>query len=82
LSSSLSGKVLFQELNRAVKPFMFQHLLRMGHETVLYFDPDIQIFSRLNQILEPLQDGGKGGQRVPFQVRLGTAETKAIHSPP
>ena len=44
------------ELNTAVKPFMFQHLLRMGHENVLYFDPDIQIFSRLDQILEPLQD--------------------------
>ena len=44
------------EVNTAVKPFMFQHLLRMGHETVLYFDPDIQIFSRLDQILEPLQD--------------------------
>ena len=45
------------EVNTAVKPFMFQHLLRMGHETVLYFDPDIQIFSRLDQILEPLLDG-------------------------
>jgi glycosyltransferase involved in cell wall biosynthesis len=44
------------ELNTAVKPFMFQQLLRMGHETVLYFDPDIQIFSRLDQILEPLQE--------------------------
>ena len=44
------------ELNTAVKPFMFQHLLRMGHESVLYFDPDIQIFSRLDEILEPLQD--------------------------
>jgi glycosyltransferase involved in cell wall biosynthesis len=43
------------ELNTAVKPFMFQYLLRMGHDTVLYFDPDIQIFSRLDQILEPLQ---------------------------
>jgi glycosyltransferase involved in cell wall biosynthesis len=45
------------ELNTAVKPFMFQHLLRKGHETVLYFDPDIQIFSRLDQILEPLRGG-------------------------
>jgi polysaccharide pyruvyl transferase WcaK-like protein/glycosyltransferase involved in cell wall biosynthesis len=44
------------ELNTAVKPFMFQRLLRMGHEIILYFDPDIQIFSRLKQILEPLQD--------------------------
>jgi len=45
------------ELNTAVKPFMFQHLLRMGHETALYFDPDIQVFSRLDQILDPLSDG-------------------------
>ncbi|MEA3145035.1 MAG: hypothetical protein QOI53_456 [Verrucomicrobiota bacterium] len=45
------------ELNTAVKPFMFQHLLGMGHQTILYFDPDIQIFSRLDQILESLQDG-------------------------
>jgi hypothetical protein len=45
------------ELKTAVKPFMFQHLLGMGHQTILYFDPDIQIFSRLDQILESLQDG-------------------------
>ena len=45
------------ELNTAVKPFMFQHLLRMGHAIVLYFDPDIQIFSRLDQVLEPLREG-------------------------
>jgi glycosyltransferase involved in cell wall biosynthesis len=44
------------ELNTAVKPFMFQYLLRMGHEAVLYFDPDIQIFSRLDQILDALKD--------------------------
>jgi glycosyltransferase involved in cell wall biosynthesis len=44
------------ELNTAVKPFMFQYLLRLGHEIVLYFDPDVQIFSRLDQILEALQD--------------------------
>ena len=43
------------ELNTAVKPFMFQHLLRIGHRSILYFDPDIQIFSRLDQILRPLQ---------------------------
>src|SRR5215469_2512117 len=40
------------EVNTAVKPFMFQYLVRQGHEIVLYFDPDIQIFSRLNQILD------------------------------
>lgn len=45
------------ELNTAVKPFMFQHLLAAGHDTVLYFDADIEVFSRLDQILTPLQDG-------------------------
>src|ERR1700744_4149742 len=45
------------ELNTAVKPFMFQHLFAEGHDTVLYFDPDIEIFSRLEQILTPLRDG-------------------------
>jgi glycosyltransferase involved in cell wall biosynthesis len=45
------------ELNTAVKPFMFQHVFRLGHDTALYFDPDIQVFSRLNQILIPLQNG-------------------------
>ncbi len=44
-----------KELKTAVKPFMFQHLLRRGHKSVLYFDPDIRIFSRLEQILKSLQ---------------------------
>jgi glycosyltransferase involved in cell wall biosynthesis len=45
------------ELNTAVKPFMFQYLLRQGYDNVLYFDPDIQLFSRLDQILQLLGDG-------------------------
>jgi glycosyltransferase involved in cell wall biosynthesis len=45
------------ELNTAVKPFMFQHLFAKGHDTILYFDPDIEVFSRLDQILTPLRDG-------------------------
>jgi glycosyltransferase involved in cell wall biosynthesis len=45
------------ELNTAVKPFMFQHLLHRGHQFVLYFDPDIQVFARLDQILEALRGG-------------------------
>jgi glycosyltransferase involved in cell wall biosynthesis len=43
------------ELNTAVKPFMFQYLLHRGHQSVLYFDPDVQIFARLDQILEALR---------------------------
>ena len=42
------------ELTAAVKPVMFRYLLRMGHETILYFDADIEIFSRLDRVLELL----------------------------
>jgi hypothetical protein len=45
------------EVNTAVKPFMIQYLFRLGHEVALYFDPDIQVFSCLDQILGPLQRG-------------------------
>ena len=45
------------ELNTAVKPFMFQHLLAAGHDAVLYFDPDIEVFTRLDQVLAALTDG-------------------------
>ncbi|WP_144404346.1 hypothetical protein [Belnapia sp. F-4-1] len=45
------------EFNTAIKPFMFLDLIGRGHDTVLYFDPDIEIFTRLDAILEKL-DGG------------------------
>ncbi|MCK8785473.1 glycosyltransferase [Roseomonas sp. NAR14] len=45
------------ELNTAVKPFMFLHLLARGHDAVLYFDPDIEIFSPLHPVLDAIEDG-------------------------
>lgn len=46
------------EINTAVKPFMFSHLFdNLGYDQVLYFDPDIQIFSTLEQIWDPLTQG-------------------------
>ena len=46
------------EFNTAVKPFMFDYLLNeMRHDAVLYFDPDIEIFRRLDGIVSRLQQG-------------------------
>ena len=45
------------EFNTALKPFMFRHLLSKGHPSVLYFDPDIEIFRPLDSVME-LLDGG------------------------
>jgi glycosyltransferase involved in cell wall biosynthesis len=41
------------ELNTAVKPWMFEHLFARGFDRVLYFDPDIQLFSALEELEEP-----------------------------
>jgi glycosyltransferase involved in cell wall biosynthesis len=45
------------ELNTAVKPYMVRHLLTSGHDAVLYFDPDIELFAPLDGILAPLHEG-------------------------
>lgn len=46
------------ELNTAVKPFMLRHLLdRLGYDAALYFDPDIEIFRPLDNVLGLLRDG-------------------------
>jgi glycosyltransferase involved in cell wall biosynthesis len=38
------------ELNTAVKPWMFAHLFDRGFDRVIYFDPDIALFSRLEEL--------------------------------
>ncbi len=43
------------EFNTALKPFMFLKLLDSGFARVLYFDPDIEIYSRLEQVIKPLE---------------------------
>lgn len=43
------------ELNTAVKPFAFRFLLKNGYENVLYFDPDICIYSSLDIVFNYLR---------------------------
>ncbi len=43
------------ELSTAIKPFALQHLLALPDcETVLYFDPDMVLFSRVDDVLTTL----------------------------
>jgi glycosyltransferase involved in cell wall biosynthesis len=45
------------EFNTALKPFMIQRLLALGHKQIIYFDPDIQLFRPLEGVLAALQNG-------------------------
>ncbi len=45
------------EFNTALKPFLMLRLFERGHRAVLYFDPDIEIYRRLDD-LAALLDGG------------------------
>lgn len=38
------------ELNTAVKPWMFEHLFARGYDRVVYFDPDIVVYSPLTEL--------------------------------
>jgi len=40
------------ELNTAVKPWMFEHLLARGYDRVVYLDPDIRLYSPLAEVEE------------------------------
>ena len=43
------------ELNTAIKPFVFSHLMKTGSaDKVVYFDPDIQLFSSGDRLLSCL----------------------------
>lgn len=39
------------EYNTALKPFFLEKLIRLGYEAIIYFDPDIEIFSSLDPIV-------------------------------
>ncbi|MEJ8859989.1 glycosyltransferase [Variovorax robiniae] len=45
------------EFNTALKPFMFRHLLEKEHRSVIYFDPDIEVFRRLEEVCSLLDEG-------------------------
>ncbi|MGN6182428.1 MAG: glycosyltransferase family 4 protein, partial [Thermoanaerobaculia bacterium] len=40
------------ELNTAIKPWMFEFLFARGYDRVLYFDPDIRVFSAMPELDE------------------------------
>ncbi len=54
------------EFNTAVKPYMFSYLFDRGYDHVIYFDPDIEVFSRLDRVLDALD----GGARFVFTPHL------------
>ena len=45
------------EFNTALKPFMIRKLLSIGHNAVLYFDPDIELFRPLTSVMNALHAG-------------------------
>lgn len=52
-----SMKYDIMELNTAVKPYALQHFLeKYGAEKVIYFDPDIMVYQRLDALLALLDD--------------------------
>jgi hypothetical protein len=42
------------EFCTSLKPFAFDYLFNQGYEQVIYFDPDIYVFSQLNSIFDKL----------------------------
>ncbi len=42
------------ELNTAVKPFLFSYLLNKGYKKVIYLDPNIYVYDRLDIVLNVL----------------------------
>lgn len=42
------------EFNTAVKPFFFSYLLERGYKKIIYFDPDIMLFQRVDLVLDLL----------------------------
>jgi len=42
------------ELNTAVKPFLFSFLLNKGYKKVIFLDPDIYVYGRLDEVLNAL----------------------------
>ena len=63
------------ELNTAVKPWMFEHLFARGYDRVNYLDPDIYLYSALEEIeasdafitLTPHLTGPIGGDDHPSE---------------
>ncbi len=55
--SAFAFRYEMMEFNTALKPFMFRRLLAQGYRSVLYFDPDIEIFRPLTEVTGALARG-------------------------
>jgi hypothetical protein len=60
LWDELTFRYSILELSTAVKPFVLRYLFEHGAETVTYFDPDIFLFSPMNEVFETLGAGASG----------------------
>ena len=57
-AEAMARRYSILELNTAVKPFLFQHLLAQdGAGPVVYLDPDIVVYRRLDELERLLEDG-------------------------
>ena len=54
--TDMSFKYDLTEFCTSIKPGAFKYLFAQGYDKVLYFDPDIYIFSSINTILQRLED--------------------------
>ncbi|MCU1349827.1 MAG: glycosyl transferase group 1, partial [Acidobacteria bacterium] len=71
------------ELNTAVKPWMFEQLFARGYDRVVYLDPDIVVYSPLEELdavpvgtlltLTPHLTGPIGGDEHPSERTIGLA---------
>ena len=53
--SNMALRYTIVELNTAVKPFVFNYLIReRGYEKAIFFDPDIYVYSPLDEMLADL----------------------------
>lgn len=62
------------EFNTAIKPYMFLHLFAMGYEHVVYFDPDIKVYSPITLVFEAL-NGGASVVLTPHLTRPAENDT-------
>jgi len=52
--NELAFKYNITEHSTAIKPYFFTYLFNKGYEKVIYFDPDIYVYSNLDQIFDEL----------------------------
>lgn len=65
------------EFSCAIKPFCFQHLSQCyGYEKIIYFDPDIYVYSSLDPIFDALADNYM--VLTPHLTNLGLASQGAM----